>query len=152
MPDLLAGSRVLALDTPRAVGAAESASFDATSTAYTTTSTGGSYAEVAVVFTSPTTGRVRLSLAARLINSGTGGSLITVEVRTGAVIGSGTVVDSAIDATGISHYGATFARAGIAHMLSGLTPGSTYNARLLHRVTGGTGSFAMRQLIAEPLP
>lgn len=151
MPDLLAGSRVLALDTPPTVSAAESSSFDATSTSYTTTATGGSYAEVAAVFTAPTSGRVKVSVAARLINSTTGGTLVTVEVREGDTIGSGTVVDSAIDATGTSHYGATFARSGISHILTGLTPGDSYNARLLHRVTAGTGSFAMRELIVEPL-
>jgi len=151
MPDLLAGSTVKALDTPPAVSAAESATFEATSTSYTTTATSGTYAEVAVVFTAPTSGRVKTSVAARLINSSTGGTLVTAEVRTGSTIGSGTVVDSALDAAGCSHYGATFARAGINRMLSGLTPGASYNARLLHRVTANTGTFSMRELIVEPL-
>ncbi|WP_432247717.1 hypothetical protein ACRAR1_07155 [Streptomyces sanyensis] len=152
MPDLLAGSTLLALDTPATVQASASASYDATSTTYTTTATGGSYSEVAVVFTAPTTGRVEISLAARLINSGSFGSLVTVEVRIGSTIGSGAVVDSALDNTGTSRYGTTFARSGITHLLSGLTPGASYNARLLHRVTGGTGSFAMRELIVKPVP
>ncbi|WP_433406888.1 hypothetical protein [Streptomyces sp. CA-146814] len=152
MPDLLAGSRHLALDSPPAVAASASASYDATNTGYGVASSAGSYTEVAVVFVAPTSGRVQYSLSARLINSGTAGSLVTAEVRTGSTIGSGTVVDSPTDATGVSHYGATLARAGISHFLSGLTPGDSYNVRLQHRVTGGTGSFAMRELIVVPLP
>ncbi|MFE7754328.1 hypothetical protein [Streptomyces sp. NPDC057429] len=149
MPDLLAGTTVLALDTPPTQSATGDSSFDATSTSYTTTATAGSYSEVAVVFVAPTTGRVKWTLSGRLINSATGGALITCEVREGATIGAGTIVESAGD-RGPSHYGATFARSGTSRLLTGLTPGSTYNARVLHRVTAGTGSFALRELIVEP--
>ncbi|MET9943256.1 hypothetical protein [Streptomyces halstedii] len=152
MPDLLAGTTMLALDTPAAVSAVASASYDTTSTAYTTATSGGAYAEVAVVFVAPTSGRVRCDLAARLTNNGTGGTLVTAEVRTGSTVGAGTVVDAATDASGTSNYGNTLSRTGICRFLSGLAPGSTYNARLVHRVTAGTGSIAMRELSVQPLP
>jgi len=149
MPDLLAGSQILALDTPPTQSAIGDPTFDLTSATFTTAATAGSYTEVAVVFTAPTTGRIKWTASARLINSATGGTLVTCEVREGATIGSGTVVDVAAD-RGPSHYGASFARLGTSRMVSGLTPGATYNARLLHRVTTGTGSIALRELIVEP--
>jgi hypothetical protein len=43
-------------------------------------------------------------------------------------------------------------RAGASHFLSGLTPGVTYNARMLHRVTSQTGEFFHRGVIVEPVP
>lgn len=151
MPDLLAGTTVKAVDTPPAVVDVADASFDATSTTYTTTATGGSYEECAVTFVAPTSGRVRISLSARLINSGTAGTLVTAETRTGATIGAGTIVDGAAD-RGPSHYGNAFARFGTSRMVTGLTPGASYNTLVLHRVSAAsTGSIALRELIVEPL-
>lgn len=150
MPDLLAGTIVKALDTPPTVFDDQSASFDFTSTTYTTASTAGSYVDCAVVFTAPTTGRVKISTSARLINTtATGGALVAPETRTGGTVGSGTVVDAAADDASTAHYGTTFSRGGASHILSGLTPGSVYNTRLLHRASAGTGSAALRGLIVE---
>ncbi len=44
-------------------------------------------------------------------------------------------------------------RAGLSHVVSGLTPGSVYNVILLHKVTGGasTGTIAHREVIVTPL-
>lgn len=151
MPDLLAGSIVRGLDSPPAVSSVADSSFDTTSTTYTTTASAGTYADCAVVWTAPTSGRVIIHVNARLINSTTGGTMVTAETRTGGTIGAGTVVDTTGD-RGPSHYGATFSRIGTTRMLSGLTPGATYNTRLLHRVTAGTGSIALRELIVEPTP
>lgn len=72
-----------------------------------------------------------------------------VETREGGVIGSGTIVDGVGD-RGPSNYNAVFVRVGTSRMLSGLTPGATYNARMLHRVDAGSGSFALRELIVSP--
>lgn len=151
MPDLLAGTVVRGLDSPPAVSATADSSFDVTSTSYTTTASAGTYADCAVVWTAPTSGRVIIHVNARLFNSGTGGTLVTAETRTGSTIGAGTIVDGAAD-RGPSHYGNSFARTGTTRMLSGLTPGATYNTRLLHRATSGTGSIALRELIVEPTP
>jgi hypothetical protein len=153
MPDLLAGSIMRALDTTATLASVAGTSIDTTSITYTAAVTGGTYADCAVVFVAPTTGRVKIYTSARLINSGaTAGTLIVPETRTGGIIGAGTVVETASDGNGVSHYGTTFSRLGATHLLSGLIPGATYNARLLHRtsVATGTASIALRELIVEP--
>jgi len=148
MPDLLPGSTVKAVDTPPTVASTQSSTVTTTSTAYTTVGD-----DCAVVFTAPTTGRVMIHTAARMINSSaTSGSLIAPETRTGDIVGSGAVVETAIDAIGASNYGNTFARNGAVHLLTGLTPGATYNTRLLMRTSVGadTASFALREILVEP--
>lgn len=138
---------------PAAVTSIQTASFSATSTTYTTASTAGPYADCAVVFVAPPSGRVKVHTAARMVNTGaTVGTLVSPEVRDGATIGAGTVIEGAGDGTGVSHYGTTFARSGADHLMTGLTPGTSYNARLLHRSTSGTetASIALRELIIEP--
>lgn len=151
MPDLLAGTTVLALDTPVTVVNVQSASFNATITSYGTTASAGTYADCAVTFVAPTTGRVTISVSARCQNNdAASGALVAPETRTGGVIGSGTVVDAAADGNGVSHYGTTFSRLGITHLLTGLTPGSTYNTRLLHRASANTAAIALRELVVEP--
>jgi hypothetical protein len=148
MPDLLAGSTMRALDTTVTVSNIQGASVTTTSTTYTT-----SGADCAVVFVAPTTGRVLISINARLANSATNGTLISAQTRTGGTIGGGTVVEDASDAWCVSHYGGTaFERQGITHLLTGLTPGATYNTRLLMRgsVDTATASYANRELIVWP--
>jgi hypothetical protein len=152
MPDLLAGSTVRALDTTPAQASVAGTSIDATIITYGTAVTAGTYADCAVVFVAPTTGRVKIHASARLTNSATtSGSLIAPETRLGGTIGAGTIVEAAADANGASHYGNTFARLGVTHLLTGLTPGATYNTRLLHRSSVGTAtaSFALRELVVE---
>jgi hypothetical protein len=151
MPDLTAGSRVLAVDTPPSVNSTVDPSFNLTNTSYATTSTGGTYSDCAVVFVAPTSGRVLVHLAARMSNTGASdGTMVCSETRTGSTIGSGTVVDGVGD-RGPSHYGTTLARTGAAHFISGLTAGATYNCRMLHKVTASAGTVALRELTVEPL-
>jgi hypothetical protein len=152
MPDLLPGTTVKALDTPATVSSAQSAAVSTTSTAYTTTG-----ADCAVVFVAPTTGRVMIHLSARMQvtpGTATSGALIAPQTRTGGVVGSGTLVEDAADQSAASHYGGTaFERQGIWHLLTGLTPGSTYNTRLLMKSSVGgtdTANFAHRELIVSP--
>lgn len=142
----------LRVDGQAPVSSVQAGSFTANSTTYTTATASGSYVDCAVVFTAPPSGTVYVSVSARLFNAATSGSLVSPETRTGGVIGAGTVLEGASDGIGVSHYGAAFARSGIRHLLSGLTPGETYNTRLLHRTTTGTdaASIALRELIIEP--
>ncbi|HZF92085.1 hypothetical protein [Streptomyces sp.] len=148
MPDLPPGSIIKAADTPPTVADTQSSTVTTTSTAYTT-----SGADCSVVWVAPTTGRVKIHAAARMVNSSaTSGSLLAPETRLGGTVGAGTVVETPVDAIGASHYGNTFARSGVVHLLTGLTPGETYNTRLLMRSSVGTdtASFASRELIVEP--
>lgn len=151
MGDLLAGTTVMGLDTPPTKSDRGDSSFTATNTVFGTSSTGGTYEEVAVVFTAPTTGRVVIHTAARMTNSASGnGTLVSPEIREGATIGSGTAVQSVGDGQGVSNYTGAFVRAGATTYVEGLTPGSAYNVRLLHRASAGTATIALRELIVEP--
>jgi hypothetical protein len=153
MPDLLAGTTVRGLDFPKAVSDRGDTSFDATNTTFGTASTGGTYDEVGVVFTAPTSGRVAIHTAARLKNTAAGnGTLAAPEIRIGSTIGSGTAVQAIGDGHGVADYSGAFSRQGATTYVEGLTPGSSYNVRLLHRVSAGTGSIALRELIVVPLP
>ncbi len=148
MPDLLAGSIVRALDTPPTQSDVQGTTVTTTSTTFTT-----SGASCAVTFTAPTTGRVKITVSARMISTGaSAGALIGAETREGSTVGSGTVVESASAANGPSNYGTTFARSGTSHVLGGLTPGSVYNSRTLMSSSSGseTASFANREIIVEP--
>lgn len=151
MPDLLAGTTVSAVDFPPTVQSLVDPSYTITTTTYGTGTTGGTYSDCAVTFTAPTSGRVAVWLNARLVNNtATDGTLVCTETREGGVVGSGNIVDGVGD-RGPSNYGVEFGRSGTSHMISGLTPGATYNCRVLHKVTAGTGSIALRELIVSPL-
>jgi hypothetical protein len=96
-----------------------------------------------------------IHLSARMaMNAGsTSGALMSPQTRTGGVIGSGTIFEDAADQTAVSHYGGTaFERQGTWHLLAGLTPGATYNTRLLMKCSVGTdtANFAHRELIVSP--
>ncbi|HZM78390.1 MAG TPA: hypothetical protein VFC19_21910 [Candidatus Limnocylindrales bacterium] len=78
---------------------------------------------------------------------------LSPEVRTGPVVGSGTVVLLAADSRTVraNLEGVQTIRAGASQVLSGLAPGQVYNAWILHRVTSSTGEFFYRGLIVEPV-
>lgn len=131
----------------------QSSSYDVLSTSYTTTASSGTYAHCQVIFTAPVTGRVEIKTSARMINdSATAGCLIAPETRAGGTPGSGSIVEAAADGLGPSNYGSTFSRQGVSHLLTGLTPGSVYNTRLLHKTSQSaqTATFALRELIVSP--
>ena len=151
MPDLPPGSVVRANDTPPIQWSSQTTSISTVTTTYTTTVSAGTYVATAVAFTAPTTGRVKITVAARLDNSAVAGTHLSAETKTGSTIGSGTTVEAAADATAVQNYSGTQIHGEVSHILEGLTPGDIYNTVLLHRVTSGTGSFAFRYLIVEPV-
>jgi hypothetical protein len=151
MPDLSAGTIVKGLDTPPTIDANQSGSYTATNTGYDVAVTGGAYADCAVVFTAPTTGRVLLHIAATARNATAGApARVAPEVRTGGTIGTGTIVFAAAHINSVQQADTNLHRAGAAVLVTGLTPGAVYNARLLHMVSSGTGTFAERTIIAAP--
>ena len=114
------------------------------------------YAHCEVVFIAPPSGRVIIHWSGALRNLSASESpvaYLSPEVRSGGTPGSGTIVLPAADARTVR---CNFAgsvqtiRAGVWHLLSGLTPGGAYNARMLHRVTSSTGEFFYRSLIVTP--
>lgn len=157
MPDLLAGSTILAQDTP-VPGADEEATDE---TGFTDTSyVAGAAATCGTTFTAPTSGRVITLWHARFeTNTVNVRVLVSVEVRAGAVIGSGTVVSAASDTSAIesgsndtSVGGNSRMQAPMFRIVSGLTPGDTYNVRTMHRMTSaGNGDIFDRSVAVLPL-
>jgi hypothetical protein len=113
----------------------------------------------ATTFTAPPSGGVFVTVTGRLAQSINGNqTILGWEIRTGAVIGSGTVVVSASDdlalitSRPVNSGASSYLAASHRSPLFGLTPGTTYNIRTMHRVTGGSGALERRALIVEPAP
>lgn len=131
----------------------------AMSTTSTTESAGGSSgstvyvavgATCGVTFVAPASGAVVIHFGSAGFNSGANDNRTTVEVRLGITIGSGTVFLAAIDNNGVLFTGSVTYRIGSFVTVPGLTPGSTYNAQVLHRTSAGTGSWVQRSLTVCP--
>lgn len=130
---------------------------DYQSVLYTSTST--SYTDVGavycgVVFTVPPNGRVALNYGGRMRN-GTAGisSFLTLVIREGNTIGSGTTVLAAADDNATDHAaGANQSdRQEVSYLFDTGTPGSVYNAFLMHRAESGTSTFSRRHIMATPV-
>lgn len=113
---------------------------------------------VGVTFVAPTSGAVLLTWGARLrLDSATAVTVLaSVETRTGGTIGSGTVVQSASDDAALETGEATLSRiaASMSRDVTGLTPGATYNTRVVHRNQVSVASAATifgRSLYVVPL-
>jgi hypothetical protein len=153
MPDLLAGSTIKGLDTPPTVDA-----FDNTSIANLTNTT---YAEgtpeVGTTFIAPTTGRVSCTIGGGLRNNAATSDRVFLSPQ----IFLGT------DDTGSEFLAPSVARYGCGSsggsttedyqyldresLITGLTPGATYYARVMHVVTGGnTCDIAARSILIKP--
>lgn len=142
---------------PATVQATQPSLYSATNNTFGTASPDSEYRDCGVVFTAPPSGRVTIYWSGGLRNLDSDGSAVAYlspEVRTGGVVGSGSLIlaghDNRTVRTNLG--GIHTARAGAAHVLSGLTAGATYNVRLLHRVTSSTGVFFQRGLIVESAP
>lgn len=118
-----------------------------TSGAFTATLTGGTACGVA--FVAPASGKVDIINVCETGNSNSANlALCSIEVKTGATIGSGSVVLAAGNAQAI-YSGATVRGTGI-ESVSGLTPGASYNVQQKFAVTGTTGSYASKRLMVRP--
>lgn len=116
---------------------------------------------IGVVFTAPPSGRVRLHLfgGLRLTVNANGAVYLGVQVRTGAVIGSGSMVFDGLNTEPgcrVFYTGAlAYITSASSAMVEGLTPAAQYNASLWHFVTPTsttTGVIMARQVGVDPLP
>jgi hypothetical protein len=150
MPDLLAGTTVLAADTPTA--RTQTDSTDELGFTSTTYIQGGTV--VGVVFTAPTTGRVMVIWGVRLqSNTAAVRAVASASVRNGSSIGAGTLVDGATDQSAIESAAQARAQASRHRTVTGLTAGSTYNAVIEHKVSAaGNGDIFDRDIAVIPLP
>lgn len=130
------------------VSNADATSRTTTSTSYTTTLSPATICGVS--FVAPPSGKVKIFWNAECSNSGASFVLTSPQVATGGIVGSGTPVLAADDARTVNHAGTASERQGSTTTCTGLTPGSTYNVSLYHRVGSGTGTFLRREVVVSP--
>lgn len=105
------------------------------STVYTTA--GGPV--VGAVITVPLSGQVRVDWSTNMDNSGAGITLTSPGLNSGSIIGAGAVISAPADAISTRMQGTDELQTSSFWVFSGLTPGTSVNAFLTHRVTTGTG-------------
>ncbi len=135
-----AGVWVPLLGTP--VASTQNTSGTTTSGIYTTTLTGGT--TCSLTFVAPAHGGVYIANTLNLDVGGGNLALCSIELRAGAVVGSGTVVLAAQNDEAVisgSQINTTRVR-----FVSGLTPGSTYNVQQWFATTAGTATFKSKHL------
>lgn len=104
-------------------------------------------------FVAPPSGFVWVHLNAGMDNTTAAGqALMSYEIRAGNVVGSGTVFQAASDARAITLTNTDGDRVGLSRLVTGLTPGTTYNVSGWHRSSAGanTAAFASRFLGVQP--
>lgn len=153
------GQRVTATALNNAFGGANAAtvadqetdSGTVTSTTYTADRTGTAN-EAGLAFVAPTTGKVLVHMNAGMFNSSaTPFNLVSFEVRTGATIGSGTVVTAASDTYALQKYGTSEFHYGATFQVSGLTAGSSYNAQLMYKTQSDTMTINRPGIVVDPV-
>ncbi|MET8172854.1 hypothetical protein [Streptomyces clavifer] len=151
MPDLLAGTTVLGLDTPP--GSFANDGTDIINFSNTTFSSGSPI--VGVVFTAPTTGRVWVHWQSRFNPTSAIAVQVGFALRTDGVLGSGTLLqdglnENCLESANVSGGGGRV-QGGSSYLLTGLTPGSVYNVVVCHRMTAaGTGTIFARSIGVAP--
>ena len=153
MTDHLVGSKVKAADFPPTVWASDNT--DVNNITATTFQNGSP--EVSVTFTAPTSGRVLIINGGGLRNN-TGADQLFIDSEVRLTNGSGTVIrSSSVTGEGtISCADESLAHEykSRAYVLSGLTPGTTYFARVQYRASAGTttADLSARSIIVQPIP
>lgn len=153
MPDLAAGTVILAQDTPVAVGDSQVDEFSFTNTSLGVTTTGGTYVTCGAAFMAPTSGRGIILLAAEVYHSTSGTAQVVCApvVRDGGTVGSGTTFLNGDPEGALYQIGVDRQRVSMFLFVSGMTAGATYNVRLEHRVgPSGTGNMRRRTVAFIP--
>lgn len=135
------------LETAEAVDDRQNTAGTTTSVTYTASLTGGT--ACAIAFVAPSSGKVMIFNNCWMWSSGSFNNLCTIHVRNGAVIGSGSDVLASSDDEALTDFGTGGDRQGTSRLLSGLTPGASYNVQQEFKVTGGTGTFKSKSLIVQ---
>jgi hypothetical protein len=131
-----------------------------TSSDYTTTTVWPTYAAgpvVGVAFVAPPSGRVYIEIAGNISSSQNGRKgVLSYEVRTGSTVGSGSIVLAASDdravqnSNAVTSGGFSFIAASKRRMLTGLTPGASYNIRCMQAHVLGAVIMGHRYILVEP--
>jgi hypothetical protein len=145
--DLLAGTVITGTDVPEMASDFEGTQDSGiTSTAYAQGTLCGT------TFMAPTTGRVMVMWRAKVDIDTNQATYVSIEVREGSSVGSGTIFLSPSDEYAVGRQNTNNVAFGIFWPVEGLTPGATYNVRLMHRVTGGSGTVDDKEVVVIPLP
>lgn len=126
-----------------------------TSTSYTATLSGSTTPQKA--FVAPPSGKVLIHWSCYMTHSiASGFAHMSFEVRNGATLGSGTVFLAASDTnsimTRVSDAGNDDVQFGSTKLVTGLTPGNSYNIQGLYKiVVAGTGTYINRRIIVQPV-
>jgi hypothetical protein len=108
-----------------------------------------------MTFVAPRSGMVYVNVAGHIEqNTASNSSYLCAEVREGSTIGSGTVVFAANTDEGIGVGTAAVTRimASRENLVTGLTPGNTYNVRTMHLTTpAGSTDVFFRKIIVKPV-
>lgn len=116
---------------------------------------------VGTSFVAPQSGCVIVNIDGGIGHNGTTISVsayLSFEVRAGGTVGSGSVVVAAADDNGgrvlnpSTDAGFKYGTATRRVPVTGLTPGSTYNARLMFRTTTSTGTYLQRHITVTQSP
>lgn len=103
-------------------------------------------------FVAPSSGRVLVTIGAAMDGTVSDTySTMGFQIRTGAVVGSGTIVRAANDDDVIAHQGLSDFAGGRTTLVTGLTAATTYNVQSLYKLLNGTGTafFARRNVIVQ---
>ncbi|MFF7183254.1 hypothetical protein [Streptomyces sp. NPDC008121] len=151
MPDLLAGTTVLAQDTPPVQFVTDGTDIVGFTDIVFTAGT----PIVGVVFTAPTTGRVRVDWHSRFQPTSAVAAQVAFALRSGSTLGAGAMVqdglnEHCLETPNVSGSGSRV-QASMYSIVSGLTPGSVYNAVVCHRmVSAGSGTIFARSIGVSP--
>lgn len=153
MTDILAGAKVQAADFPPTVWSNDETDINnITATSFTTGSP-----EVAVTFIAPTSGKVLIINGGGCRNN-TGADQLYLGIEVRQTNGSGTLVYSPTingkDTLSCAKEATSHEYKSRAMVLSGLTAGGTYYARIQYRTLsgGGTADIGSRSIIVQPIP
>lgn len=127
-------------------------------TGFTNTTFAAGGTTVGVAFVAPASGKVMVHYtAAMLQNINTFVTIVSFEMKTGGTVGSGTLVGAAANGDRALVCGRAVNSGAVAQLsagnwalYTGLTPGATYNVRMLHVVDGGSGTITYRQISVQP--
>lgn len=127
-------------------------------TGFTNTAFAAGGTVVGTTFVCPASGVVKVDWSGQLQqNINAQATFLSPEMRTGSTIGSGTLVGTVansdraiITGKAVNASAPALINAGNWAIYTGLTPGATYNVRLMHCVDGGSGTIAFRQVLVQP--
>lgn len=134
----------------------DAVSGDVTSTSYVDTRSAGTN-PVGFSFVCPPSGKVTIAHSCGLLHgsSATAFMLANITVRTGSIVGSGTIVfNPSGDQKAVQHAGQQEQKAGAIHTYSGagFNPGSTYNVCMSWRCQSGTMTITAPEIVLMPSP